>query len=513
MAKQLTEAATIKARVLRLSREMGSLLSDKALPESLRKTIEGFRSSIRKTWKELEDQAGQEGGHKGVASSEADLEEYYTDGEYKWVSPSITSFSQLDTAEAAREIADTMRERVGQFQDMLNNIFFWTPEDFDKVGAAGNLFQEFIEIVGAVLSGEDSDASMMDSAENSQTTTSSTAAASVTLTLGEAETGALSESYEAPITIVEVDAGAAINPRGPLEMDVQLIRPGWGNSRDNHYYPREMLARDAHVFEGAKMYATDHRQDEKSVRTEVSQIKSITGFTAEGAPVGRVVIFDPDFAEQVRNRKKAGVLSSLECSILADGKARPGFEEGGRKGKVVESISAVSSVDWVTRAGAGGKALNLVENEPGVTGTETAPVEETAPETQPVSIREGEETPAEPPEETPAQTEPETTPEAPAESQPAAPVFLGEVEIRAALEKTSLPAASVLALVFGKYETALALQEAIQAEVKRLKEISGSGRPFGLGESAAAPDTSKFVSRASIEETMDKINSKFGIGR
>jgi len=84
--------------------------------------------------------------------------------------------------------------------------------------------------------------------------------------------------------------------------------------------------------------------------------------------------------------------------------------------------------------------------------------------------------------------------------------------VHAVLAKTHLPAASVLALAVGKWETAESLTEAITAEVKRLKEISGSGRPFGLGESAAAPVSKQPVSRAAIEETMDKINSKF-IGR
>lgn len=489
MTVKIGEAATIKARVLRLSRELGSILADKTLPDSMRKTIETFRASLKKTWKELEGEAVQDGGRKGIASSEDGLEEYMTGNEWHYISPSITSFEQLDTAEAAKEVAENMHERVGQFQDILNNIFFWSSDDIDKIGAAQNLFNEFIDIVGQVLTGhdEDSDSSIMDSAE-----------------LGESEAGKLAESYEAPISLVEADP---TNPRSPLEMDVQIIRPGWGNARDNNYYPREMLARDAKVFEGAKMYTTDHRQDEKSVRTEVSQIKSIKGFTEEGSPIARVVVFDPDFAEQCRNRAQAGLLGSLECSILADGKARTGFEQDGRKGKVVESITAVSSVDWVTRAGAGGKALNLAESDADPEeDQEQTPVEES--ETQTVTIHEQD---AESDDDAAGEAQQEETTLPAEETHP--PVYLGEVEIRDALSKVRLPGDTLLTLAFGKYETVQVLQDAIQAEVKRLKEVSGSGRPFGLGESAAAPDTSKPVSRLSIEETMDKINSRFGIGR
>ena len=36
----------------------------------------------------------------------------------------------------------------------------------------------------------------------------------------------------------------------PLHLDAILIEPGWGNAKDGHYYPREVLERDAKVFEG-----------------------------------------------------------------------------------------------------------------------------------------------------------------------------------------------------------------------------------------------------------------------
>jgi len=499
------EAATVKARVKRLNREIASLLADKTLPEGLRKQVETVSAALKKTWAELEKEAGEEQGHRGVASKEDGLEE----GDYYdfYVPTAVTSFAQLDAANAAREVAENMRVRVIQFQSMLNNIFFWSSESDipDKIGAASSLFDEFIGVMGDALAGKDEDATVA-GAESAP-----------------AEPAPLAESFAPAIALVEGDGAAS--PRGPLEMDVQIIQPGWGNARDNHYYPAEMLKRDAAVFEGAKMYATDHRADEKSVRTEVSQIKSITGFTETGAPIARVVVFDPDFAEQARNRAKAGVLSSLECSILADGRARPGFELDGRKGKVVEAITAVSSVDWVTRAGAGGKALSLAESASGKPEGEAetgdTPAAESAPAAQ-VTIREEDqpEAPAEVPVETPAEEAPVETPseEVPAETPGAEsaapdPVYLGEAEVRAALAKTRLPAESLLALAFGKWETAGALEAAIAAEVKRLKEISGSGRPFGLGESAAAPDSTRPASRSKIEETMDKINSRFGIGR
>lgn len=456
------------------------------------------------------------------AESEAVAEYEYDGARPAFVSPNITSFAQLRAAQAASEIACDMRESVEQFQQMLTNIFFWSSVEAvpDKIAAAQALFDEFIGVVDMILTG----------GEEGEEQDGAGLAGAAEAEADPAETLPLSESDGAPVRVVEAE-GAATNPRGPLELDVQLIRPGWGNQRDNHYYPADMLKRDAHVFEGAKMYSTDHRQDEKSVRTEVSKIQRITGFTEQGAPIGRVVVFDPDFAESIRNRAQAGVLDSLECSILADGRARPGFEEGGRKGKIVEAITAVSSVDWVTRAGAGGRALALAESAAEPDEPQAAPIEDAqeADLTESVSIREstGEEAPAveEPqaapeiePDPAPAETpvddvpvtepEPESTPE----SEPPAPAALSPEAVREALAETNLPGKSVLALLAGQYADEAALSGAVQAEIKRIKELSGSGRPFAMGETA--PVTSRRpASRAEIEEVMDQVNSRFGIGR
>jgi len=80
--------------------------------------------------------------------------------------------------------------------------------------------------------------------------------------------------------------------------------------------------------------------------------------------VAEVVIHNPDFAQRVRNLDEAGMLSQLPASILANGTARKG-EIDGRKGRIIESITEARSVDWVTKAGAGGQAMEIVsESEP-----------------------------------------------------------------------------------------------------------------------------------------------------
>jgi len=150
----------------------------------------------------------------------------------------------------------------------------------------------------------------------------------------------------------------------PLHLDVALIQPGWGNARDNHYYNADVLKRDASVFKGTKMYESDHRAAEKSTRTWVSTVTDIVGFTDDGAPIARVSVHSRDFAERLLALNADGLLDKMECSILASGKARKG-KVNGRQGHIVESITAAESVDWITRAGAGGKALQIIESAVG----------------------------------------------------------------------------------------------------------------------------------------------------
>lgn len=248
--------------------------------------------------------------------------------------------------------------------------------------------------------------------------------------------------------VESADSATPPSNRDPLTLDVQLIRPGWGNARDKNFYSREVLARDAKVFEGAKMYATDHVDSEKSVRTEVSRVDRIVGFSPTGAPIARVTVFDPAFAEAVRNRQKAGLLETLECSILAQGRTRAGEVEG-QRGNIVESITAAHSVDWVTKAGAGGKALRL--------------------------------------------------------SEAAAPTELAEADVVAVLKQTKLPPVSRAKVAAQKHATLAALTNAVTAELAYLKEATGSGKPVN-SFNAPAP---AIVTVAEVQKAQDAVNSKF----
>ncbi len=302
------------------------------------------------------------------------------------------------------------------------------------------------------------------------------------------------ESYGGAVMEYEGSLLTDGNPdRAPLTMRVKLIRPGWGNLKDNHYYPPEVLRRDARVFEGKKMYTTDHVQGEKSERTEVSVIEAIEGFEDDGSPIARVKVFDPGFAEKVRNRAKAGVLYMLECSVLGAGTAKP-FTLDGRKGKIIESITDAESVDWVTRAGAGGHALEIAEAQK--TNQEGANM---ADEKENVEVTQTE------------QVQLEIAPVVEAEQPaPAEPTRLSEVEVSTLLEaEKRLPAASRVRLAESTYTDGDAVQTAITKELEYLKEALGSGQPFGLGASKPAPKLTPAEIAEREAAAIDRVNQKY----
>jgi len=363
----------------------------------------------------------------------------------------IKTFSDLQAKREADDVACSMSETVDDFIGLLNNITY-DPMVIDKVAAMQTLWGEFIGVMETMFADP------------------SAAAEEGMVEMAESFT-------QDEIALVEAEAGKP----DLLYMDVQIIRPGWGNMRDNNFYPREMLQKHADKFVGAKMYESDHG-DDKTTRSWVSTIQEIKGFTGDGAPIARVAVHDPGFAQRVRNLKAAGLLEKMECSILASGSAKP-FEAGGRKGKTVETITEVSSVDWVTRAGAGGKALSLAEDggnmpieniEPPAPVIE--PVQETEPVTEPVII-----------------TETEAKP-------------LDAAQVSEVLNTSNLPEHARELLARIAWKNANELQEAVASEREHIKALTGSGRPFGMAESGA---TTKPVDLLLVEKRKNDVIEKY----
>jgi hypothetical protein len=231
------------------------------------------------------------------------------------------------------------------------------------------------------------------------------------------------------------------------------------------------------------MYATDHRPEEKSVRTEVGKIESVIRFSESGAPVARVKIWNPDFAEDIRNRSLMNELGSLEVSILAKGRARKGAVDG-KEANIVEEIipSRYTNVDFVTSAGAGGRAIELIENDseeavimPNKSEEILEPIVENAEDAETVLLHEGE----------PEQVEIiEPAVEIPVAEAVAEPVYLSETDVLAVLEKSKLPEISKNRLARIMYRSEAELSSMILSESDYIKTLIHSGEPFALGSTA-----------------------------
>ena len=147
-------------------------------------------------------------------------------------------------------------------------------------------------------------------------------------------------------------------------IDLKLIAPGWGSSG---YYSAELLREDGPKAwaPGTHMYL-DHPTESESKERPERSVKDLAG----------VIVSVPEFREKDAAGPglyaKASVLPPYKdviealaphigVSICAHGSFSPGEAEG-REGRIINHIAKGESVDFVTKPGAGGKVLALMES-------------------------------------------------------------------------------------------------------------------------------------------------------
>jgi len=403
-----------------------------------------------------------------------------------------TSFADLMAARQANDAAQQVRWLVNDFQNLVFACM-GNPDVPDKLAAIRTITDEFMGLVEETLSEAGEDAECAECSSEFEDTGEALAlardaTAEDTAALSEAETKVLGNGRRAPVVV-----------------EFQVLKPGPGNKKDNRYYPAETVERDIHVFQGVDVFATDHREAERSERTKVGKVLKVpTRFTSERAAVGEVLIYDPDQAEKARNRNDAHVLETLECSIFGTGRSRDG-KVNGTTYKVVEALTEGLYLELVSKAGAGGHALSLAESEggssmepkikPAEAGAQSAPPAGAGPEApapvQEVAIAEG--------------GTPATTPAA----APAVPAVLAEADVLRALNASALPATDRALLARITWKDAAELSEAITAQMAHVKELSGSGRPAGLG-GAQAPAQPAELSEADRIKRFNVIMDEIG---
>lgn len=161
------------------------------------------------------------------------------------------------------------------------------------------------------------------------------------------------------------EAGAVFSDE-KREVIITPIRPGWGNPKDGYYYTQEALqeAVDNGVFNGrpVKMYAnhpsrgSEAALPERSVWDWVSTMKETWWDGEKNRPQSRIKVYDERFWDRMKQAP-----DEIAFSILGGGRSRKG-RVGNREARIVESLSHIRSVDWVTEAGAGGAIEKFAES-------------------------------------------------------------------------------------------------------------------------------------------------------
>ena len=275
--------------------------------------------------------------------------------------------------------------------------------------------------------------------------------------------------------------------RSSLKAEMQFIAPGFGNSRDNNYYPKELMPKIAPRFEGAYIFLTDHIENEKNEKNKVGQIDKVVRYTSDGAPIAEITIFDPDTAEKTRNRAEAQKLHTLECSIAAHGSSVKG-EVNGKKCNIVKEIDQVYSVDFVSRAGAGGKTVGLLESQ----SKEVDTVEDENKDVKTDEVKENEETP----ESTNIQ-----------EQKPETPPVLAKDKATELINASTLPKESKERLSEMEYPDEAKLKEVITKEIDYVVKLTKSGKPFESVSTA----TNEEKPTKSHDERMNEIFTRHGV--
>lgn len=170
-----------------------------------------------------------------------------------------------------------------------------------------------------------------------------------------------------------ITEAAAVAAKKTGRMMMQFISPGWGSSG---YYSPEVLEQavtDDVIPAGTHMYA-DHPTESEDLERPVRSIKDLMAVTAGpsrlateadvtewdadlGALVGEVQVVPQwrDLLETVKDSIGASIRGS--ATDIVEGEAE------GRTGRIIEGLMApVLSVDFVTRAGRGGRVLSVLES-------------------------------------------------------------------------------------------------------------------------------------------------------
>jgi len=164
-----------------------------------------------------------------------------------------------------------------------------------------------------------------------------------------------------PQDITEQLTLEAATAEGDGSLLVEFITPGWGSSG---YYSPEVVEAAAPLFAvGTHMYLdhpTPTEENERPVRSvkDLAAVITEAGAWKDGGIRGKVKPFGP-YRELLLDEDFA---TNIGLSIRASASDIVIGEADGRKGPIIEGLVDLKSVDFVTRAGRGGRVLQVLES-------------------------------------------------------------------------------------------------------------------------------------------------------
>lgn len=152
----------------------------------------------------------------------------------------------------------------------------------------------------------------------------------------------------------------------PATIDLKIIKPGWGSSG---YYPADVLKEDGPTAwqAGTHMYLDHPTAQEAKDRPERS-VKDLAAVTISDPVYQENGVKGPGlYAKASVMPQYKEVIKALAPHIGVSIRAAGAFKEGeadGRKGRVITKInqSPANSIDFVTKAGAGGQVIAIMES-------------------------------------------------------------------------------------------------------------------------------------------------------
>lgn len=166
---------------------------------------------------------------------------------------------------------------------------------------------------------------------------------------------------------VKLNEAATASDRKSGRMTIQVLTPGWGSSG---YYSKDVCEAAADlVAVGTQMYLDHPHQDgsgldvhgNRSIR-DLAAVITEAGHWDDGAQavIAEATVTAPyrDFLADENLAPHIGLSIRGSASDVIEGEAE------GRTGQLIESVAAITSVDFVSRAGRGGKVLQVLESAP-----------------------------------------------------------------------------------------------------------------------------------------------------